>query len=111
MRITGTVLSVEKETWFKGSKDQRDVKMLNLLDRSKHHTDGEPRMKNTYDFTVDREDSDIDLDKLVGVEVGLMCSKATVSDGSRLRLTGRILREKLPAGAVGSPPAVTTTGK
>jgi hypothetical protein len=107
MRITGTVLAVENETWFKGTKDERAVPQLNCLDLIRN---GEPHMKNTFDFTIAREDADIAVESLIGCEVTFLTNKASVSSGGRLSFSGRILRDKLPKGALSAPvPPVSVT--
>src|SRR5690349_125228 len=51
MQIKCLVVGISLETWFKGTRDERQVKQLNLLD-----CDTQCQMKETFDYTPSEEE-------------------------------------------------------
>ncbi|MGA2661660.1 MAG: hypothetical protein ABSH34_29610 [Verrucomicrobiota bacterium] len=72
MKVEVYVAGVSHEVWFRGSRDERQVTLLNCLDRCAH--DG-LKLKQTFDYTPtkdeeEEEEESIELEKLVTVQVG-----------------------------------------
>jgi hypothetical protein len=100
MRVEIYVAGVSKETWFRDTKDQRQVSVLNCLDRQAH--DG-LKIKQTFDYTpsVDEVEA-IDIDKLDGATLVLGIEEIKPTNGGRLKFRGKIDRSSLPKGALRS---------
>lgn len=53
MQVKVLCVGLSDETWFKGTKDERKVKQLNLLD-----TDTFCQVKETFDYVIPKEEED-----------------------------------------------------
>lgn len=94
MRLKVTVVDDAPETWFKGTRDQRDVRTLLLLD-------AEPflntRFKNTLEYTLLEEDAEkIPPGTLVGQVVNLAVRELKPGTGGRLKVSGALDLSVLP---------------
>lgn len=107
MKVEVYVAGVAKEVWFRGSRDERQVSVLNCLDSKAH--DG-LKLKQTFDYTPTQEESDaIDLEKLDGAALVLAVDEIKAANGGRLKFKGRIDRASVPKQALRGPaPAATT---
>ena len=110
MKVDIYVAGVAHDVWFRGSRDERQVTMLNCLDRLAH--DG-LKLKQTFDYvpTKDEEDA-IELEKLEGASLILAVDEIKAANGGRLKFKGKIDRASVPKQALrnngaGSAPAKT----
>ncbi len=110
MKVELYVAGVSHEVWFRGSRDERQVTLLNCLDRIAH--DG-LKLKQTFDYTPTKEEEDaIELERLDGVTLVLGVEEIKAANGGRLKFKGRIDRGSVPKQALrsnggGSAPAKT----
>lgn len=110
MKVEVYVAGVAKEVWFRGSRDERQVTVLNCLDSKAH--DG-LKLKQTFDYTPTKdEDEAIELEKLDGAALVLAVDEIKAANGGRLKFKGKIDRSSLPKAALrsngtGSAPAKT----
>ncbi len=111
MKVELYVAGVSHEVWFRGSRDERQVTVLNCLDRIAH--DG-LKLKQTFDYTPTKEEEDaIELERLDGVTLVLGVEEIKAANGGRLKFKGRIDRGSVPkqalrngaAGAAAKTPA------
>ena len=104
------VAGISREVWFRDSRDERQVLLLNCLDRSAH--DG-LKLRQTFDYVPTKEEGDdIDLEKLDGSTLVLGVEEIKAANGGRLKFKGRIDRASVPKQALrnngsGSVPAKT----
>ena len=104
------VAGVSQEVWFRDSRDERQVRVLNCLDRMAH--DG-LKLKQTFDYVPTKEEEEaIELDKLDGATLTLAVEEIKAANGGRLKFKGRIDRASVPKQALrnngaGSAPART----
>ena len=71
MKVEVYVAGVSHDVWFRGSRDERQVVLLNCLDRTAH--DG-IKLKQTFDYTPSKDEEEaIDLEKLDGAT--LVCGR------------------------------------
>jgi hypothetical protein len=101
MKIDVYVAGVSKETWFRGSRDERQVMLLNCLDRSAH--DG-MKLKQTFDYTPTAEEGEaFDVEKLDGATLVLAVEEIKPANGGRLKFKGKIDRNSVPKTALRNP--------
>jgi len=114
MKAKVYVAGIESQTWFQGSRDERDVPMLNCLDSDAHLG---MKLKQTFDYMLSRDEAtELKLDPIEGAIIVLSITEFKPGAGGRLRASGQIDRSTLPKGALeakngaGSPvPSGTTT--
>jgi hypothetical protein len=110
MKVEVYVAGVSHEVWFRESRDERQVTVLNCLDRTAH--DG-LKLKQTFDYTPTKEEEDaIELEKLDAACLVLGVEEIKAANGGRLKFKGRIDRASVPKQALrnngsGSAPAKT----
>ena len=113
MRVEVYVAGVSKDTWFRGTRDERQVSVLNCLDRQAHEG---MKFKQTFDYTPTPEEVEqIDIDRLDGATVVLAVEDIKPTNGGRLKFRGKIDRSSLPKGTLrdntaGAKPPANTTG-
>jgi len=101
MKVEILVAGIAREVWFRGKRDERQVTVLNCLDRNAH--DG-LKLKQTFDYTPTQEEQEgIDLDKLDGVSLVLAVDEIKAANGGRLKFRGKIDRSSVPKGALRVP--------
>ena len=109
MKIEVYVAGVAHEVWFRGSRDERQVTVLNCLDRAAH--DG-LKLKQTFDYTPTKEEEDaIELEKLDGLSLVLGVEEIKAANGGRLKFKGKIDRGSVPKQALRSNGAASATAK
>lgn len=110
MKIEVYVAGVSQDVWFRDTRDERQVTMLNCLDRQAH--DG-LKLKQTFDYTPTKEEQDAyELQKLDGATLILAVDEIKAANGGRLKFRGKIDRSSVPkqalrANGAGSTPAKT----
>jgi len=110
MKVEVYVAGVAREVWFRETRDERQVTVLNCLDRNAHEG---LKLKQTFDYTPTKdEDEAIDLDKLDGANLVLAVEEIKAANGGRLKFKGKIDRASVPKQALrnnnaGSVPAKT----
>ena len=98
MKVEILVAGVAREVWFRGSRDERQVTVLNCLDRQVH--DG-LKLKQTFDYTPTKDEEEaLDLDKLDGASLVLAVNEIKAANGGRLKFKGKIDRASVPKAAV-----------
>ena len=98
MKVEVYVAGVSREVWFRDTRDERQVMLLNCLDRQAH--DG-MKLKQTFDYTPTKEESDaIELDKLDGATLVLAVEEIKPANGGRLKFKGKIDRNSVPKTAL-----------
>jgi hypothetical protein len=113
MKVDIYVAGVSHDVWFRGSRDERQVTMLNCLDRIAH--DG-LKLKQTFDYVPTKEEEDdIELEKLDGSTLVLAVDEIKAANGGRLKFKGKIDRASVPKQALrnnktGSAPGKAQTG-
>ena len=96
MKIEILVAGVAREVWFRGKRDERQVTVLNCLDRNAH--DG-LKLKQTFDYTPTQDEQEaLDLDKLDGTSLVLAVDEIKAANGGRLKFRGKIDRASVPKG-------------
>ena len=112
MKVEIYVAGVSRDVWFRGSRDERQVTMLNCLDRTAHEG---LKLKQTFDYvpTKDEEDA-VDLEKLDGCCLVLAVDEIKAANGGRLKFKGKIDRASVPKQALrntgtANPPAKSVT--
>jgi len=109
MKVEVYVAGVSHEVWFRGSRDERQVTLLNCLDRSVH--DG-LKLKQTFDYTPNEEEREaIELEKLDGASLILGVEEIKAANGGRLKFKGKIDRGSVPKQALRSNGAGSATAK
>jgi hypothetical protein len=94
MKIEGLIVDLTEEVWFKGTKDERKVKGLVLLDRV---SCAGQKMKNTFDYTPSLEElAQLNISALDGQHVVIGVNDVAVNNG-RMRVRGKLDMEALPA--------------
>jgi hypothetical protein len=110
MKVEIYVAGVSHEVWFRESRDERQVTLLNCLDRLAH--DG-LKLKQTFDYVPTKDEAEsIELEKLDGSSLVLGVEEIKAANGGRLKFKGRIDRASVPKQALrnngsGSAPAKT----
>jgi hypothetical protein len=98
MKVEVYVAGVSQECWFRGTRDERQVTMLNCLDRHAH--DG-MKLKQTFDYTPTKDESEaFDLEKLDGATLVLAVEEIKPANGGRLKFKGKIDRNSVPKTAL-----------
>jgi hypothetical protein len=109
MKVEVYVAGVSHEVWFRGSRDERQVTLLNCLDRCAH--DG-LKLKQTFDYTPTKEEEDsIELEKLDGLSLVLGVEEIKASNGGRLKFNGKIDRASVPKQALRNNGAASAPAK
>jgi hypothetical protein len=109
MKAEVYVAGVGHEIWFRGSRDERQVTVLNCLDRHAH--DG-MKLKQTFDYIPTKEEEEaIDLDKLDGATLVIGVEEIKAANGGRLKFKGKIDRGSVPKQALRSNGAASATAK
>ena len=110
MKVEIYVAGVSHEVWFRESRDERQVTLLNCLDRLAH--DG-LKLKQTFDYVPTKDEAEsIELEKLDGSSLVLGVEEIKAANGGRLKFKGRIDRASVPKQALrnngsGGAPAKT----
>lgn len=98
MKMEIIVAGVAREVWFRGSRDERQVTVLNCLDRQAHEG---LKLKQTFDYTPTKDEEEgLDLDKLDGASLVLAVNEIKAANGGRLKFKGKIDRASVPKVAV-----------
>ena len=98
MKIEVLVASVTPETWFRGEKDERQVFVVNCLDRGASDA---LRFKQTFDYQPSMvELEELDLTKLDGLMVKISVNDITSARGGRIKMKGMLDRASLPKDAI-----------
>ncbi len=109
MKIEVYVAGVAHEVWFRGTRDERQVTVLNCLDRTAHEG---LKLKQTFDYTPPKEEEEaIDLEKLEGLCLVLGVEEIKAANGGRLKFKGKIDRGSVPKQALRNNGAVSATAK
>jgi hypothetical protein len=104
MRIKCLVVGVVQESWFRGTKDERQVTILNLIDRDVFLGH---KLRDAFDYQPTKEETEqINLASLDGAEISLGVHVLKPSSGGRFKLIGSIDRSGLPKTALGPPSPV-----
>jgi len=86
MIITATVVQDSPETWFKGTKDEKAVRIFTMLDG-----DTVEPMPNTFDYRPSREElAAHPLGSLIGKSLAIGVRNIVPAKGGRLVFTGSI---------------------
>jgi hypothetical protein len=110
MKIEIYVAGVSHDVWFRGSRDERQVTMLNCLDRLAHEG---LKLKQTFDYVPTKDEEEgLELQKLEGATLTLAVDEIKAANGGRLKFKGKIDRSSVPKQALrsngtGSGPAKT----
>ena len=109
MKVEIYVAGVFRDVWFRGSRDERAVTMLNCLDRKAHEG---LKLKQTFDYvpTKDEEDA-IDFDKLDSCCLVLAVDEIKAANGGRLKFKGKIDRTSVPKHALRNNGGASATAK
>ncbi len=100
------VAGVTHDVWFRGSRDERQVTLLNCLDRTAHEG---RKLKQTFDYTPSQEEAEaIELEKLEGASITLAVDEIKAANGGRLKFRGKIDRGSVPKGALRAAAAAGT---
>jgi len=87
MKITATCVQDRPEVWFKGTKEERAVRILTMLD-----TDTDEPMPNTFDYRPSREElAEHGQGALMGKSLTVGVRAITPAKGGRLVMMGRIM--------------------
>ena len=98
MKVEVYVAGVSREVWFRDTRDERQVMLLNCLDRQAH--DG-MKLKQTFDYTPTKEEGEaLDLEKLDGATLVLAVEEIKPANGGRLKFKGKIDRNSVPKTAL-----------
>jgi len=98
MKVEVYVAGVSREVWFRDTRDERQVMLLNCLDRQAH--DG-MTLKQTFDYTPTKEEGEaLDLEKLDGATLVLAVEEIKPANGGRLKFKGKIDRNSVPKTAL-----------
>jgi len=98
MKVEVYVAGVSNEVWFRGTRDERQVTILNCLDSKAH--DG-LKLKQTFDYTPTKEEVELyDLEKLDGAGLTLAVDEIKAANGGRLKFKGKIDRSSVPKQAL-----------
>jgi len=109
MKVEIYVAGVAHDVWFRGSRDERQVTMLNCLDRTAH--DG-LKLKQTFDYVPTKEEEDaIELEKLDGACLVLGVEEIKAANGGRLKFKGKIDRSSVPKQALRNNGAASAAAK
>lgn len=103
MKMEVYVAGVGEETWFRETKDERQVVVLTLLDAKAHDChDGTAgvKLKQTFDYVPSKEENAvIDLQKLDGETIIFAASEISPGNG-RIKMRGKLDRASIPKAAL-----------
>lgn len=113
MRLNVMIVGISHETWFRGTRDERQVSLLNCLDRDAFLG---IKFKQTFDYAPSAEELEkLDLEKLDGVMTTLAVQEIKPTNGGRLKMSGKLDMSTLPKEAVhangNGSPVKTPPGK
>ena len=109
MKVEVYVAGVAREVWFRGTRDERQVSVLNCLDLTAHEG---LKLKQTFDYTPSKEEEEaIDLDKLEGANLVLATEEIKAANGGRLKFRGKIDRASVPKQALRNNGAASVSAK
>ncbi len=98
MKMEVYVAGVSHDVWFRGSRDERQVTLLNCLDRTAHEG---KKLKQTFDYTPSPEEEQaIELEKLESASITLAVDEIKAANGGRLKFKGKIDRNSVPKNAL-----------
>jgi hypothetical protein len=98
MKVEVYVAGVSREVWFRDTRDERQVMLLNCLDRHAHEG---MKLKQTFDYTPTKEECEaIDVEKLDGATLVLAVEEIKPANGGRLKFKGKIDRNSVPKTAL-----------
>jgi len=97
MKAPVYVCGISKEVWFRKTRDERQVSVLNCLDREAHEG---KKLKETFDYVPTPEEADeLNIEALDGQNITLAVLQIKAATGGRLKFIGSIDRSTLPKGA------------
>ena len=109
MKVEVYVAGVAREVWFRATRDERQVSVLNCLDRNAHLG---LKLKQTFDYTPTKEEEEaIDLDKLDGANLVLAAEEIKAANGGPLKFKGKIDLASVPKQALRNNGASTAAAK
>ncbi len=109
MKIEVYVAGVSNEVWFRDTRDERQVTILNCLDRHAHEG---MKLKQAFDYTPTKDEAEaIELDKLDGCSLVLAVEEIKAANGGRLKFKGKIDRASLPKNALRNTGTASAPGK
>jgi len=86
MQVNCTVVDDVPETWFKGTRDEKAVRILTCLDVGPG-----ARLKNTFDYRLTEEDAKkFPLGSLGGKSVIVQCRTIKPASGGRIVMGGEL---------------------
>lgn len=98
MKLEVIVAGVAEETWFRGQRDERQVYVMNCLDRQAFLGQ---KMKLTFDFVPDEADAEsLDIPALDGATLALSVSEIKAASGGRLKFKGKVDLSSVPKAAL-----------
>jgi len=107
MKAIVLVAGVTLDTWFRGTRDERQVTVLNCLDSEAHLG---RKLKQTFDYTPSPEEAaELNLPALDGQRITLAIEEIKAASGGRLKMRGTIDRSGLPKGATDTAPKGSQT--
>lgn len=108
MKIIALCVGVVHETWFRDTRDERQVSLLSLVDADSF-LDKKLGQMLTYAPSPD-EQKELLLDKLDMVKLSIAVSEIRPSQGGKLGIRGMIDRSTVPAAAVVAKAATPAKG-
>lgn len=100
MKLPVQVVDDTPEVWFKGTRDERGVRNLLLLDAEPYLG---TRFKNTLEYTLSEEEGkQIPLGSLTGLKVNLAVREMKPGQGGRMKLSGQLDLSGLPKPKAGA---------
>jgi len=112
MKLPILVVGVSSDQWFRGTRDERAVTVLNCFDSESFLG---KKLKDTFDYTpTEDEQKQLDLTKLEGAKIIISVDGIKAASGGRLKFRGEIDRSTLPKGiardGVASQPGAQKSG-
>jgi hypothetical protein len=103
MKMEIYVAGVTREVWFRGSRDERQVTLVNCLDRTAHEG---LKLRQTFDYVPSKEEEEaIDFEKVDGCGLVLAVDEIKAGNGGRFKFRDKIDRTSVPAHALREPGA------
>lgn len=94
MRIEAMIIGVSKDTWFRGSRDEREVTVLNCVE---HKSVMGKKLRETFEYTLGKEELALaDWGALEFTPVVLVVEHIRVGTAGRIRFAGVIDQSSLP---------------